>query len=177
METKNDEKNTPGNRSEKLKFWADVLWRVCKYFVIYPIVAVLTLLLLLYVAFKVEYYIFFVRVNSIQVCRIDETPVAMTIPVRYIGMRIPWERKGSMRLYALNGWRYWIGFNQHLPLFLSISRWSYLLGLAVFEARYEITDPAAVAKLTPIFRQCRERRLREIADEEREKNKSHERKK
>ena len=58
-----------------------------------------------------------------------------------------------MGLLAPSGWRYWVSFDRDKPERIFIFRHWDSLFFGGRVASYEITDPAAVAKLTPIFRQ------------------------
>ena len=180
METlpeKNDGENAQDDWRSELKLCVHELWLFFKYWILYPVIAIVALLLLLNAVFWAYYYLFFVWVHEIPVCRAGGMPVEMSVPVRWCGGVFPRHRQGAMELLAPSGWRYWVSFDRDKPEQIFIFRHWDSLFFGGHVASYEITDPAAVAKLTPIFRQCRERRLREIAAEEQEKNKSHEREK
>ena len=171
METlpeKNDGENDPDDRRAELKLCAHELWRFFKYWILYPIISIVSLFLLLNAVSWAYYCFCFVWVREIPVCRAGGMPVEMSVPVRWCGGVFPRHKLGAMELLAPSGWRYWVSFDQDKPERLFIFRHWISPFLGGHLACYEITDPAAVSRLTPIFRQSRERRRREFAAEAQE---------
>ena len=112
----------------------------------------IALIMFLYLAIKIDFYISFVRLNSINIVSMETKSCDFTIPVKYIdnkrsdlpGKAIYSPEKGRFSL------RCSVSDNK---LFITVNRITWY-GMAVFQARYEITDKNIHAKLLELYKKA-----------------------
>ena len=87
----------------------------------------------------------YMRVTRIRMVQVEETPCRMDIPVRYLDRR--YRPKRGLRIIAADQRRYNLLQDPDSGQYILEISWWGLGGIAVYEARYEITSPEVLRKL------------------------------
>ena len=110
----------------------------------------IALIMFLYLAIKIDFYISFVRLNSINIVSMETKSCDFTIPVKYIDNKrsdLP-----GKAIYTPEKERYSLRYsNTDDKLLITVNKMAWY-GLTIFRARYEITDKNIHAKLLELYK-------------------------
>lgn len=108
------------------------------------------ILLFIYVALKIDFYINFVRLKAIDVVSIETKPCNFLLPVKYIDSKR--SNLPGKAVYTPEKERYSLRYSaSENKLFITVNRIAWY-GLTVYSARYEITDKNIHEKLLELYK-------------------------
>lgn len=108
------------------------------------------ILLFIYIVLKINFYINFVRIKSINIVSLETELCNFVIPVKYIDNKRS-ELHGKA-IYTPEKKRYSLRYSDtENKLFITINQMAWC-GLTVFRARYEITDENTHKKLLELYK-------------------------